>query len=139
MAISFCTNISGFRKTSLPNSALIAGDFQLAQQLLLHICMKLWKSDAAASKRHNSSAAHEFVIGPLCDSHLCPGRKARLYYCIRCKERFFVSGTKVAVLGGDGSPLVDKESLRRLSTFGEGPCPVLEAFASAEPFVANGL
>jgi hypothetical protein len=35
------------------------------------------------------------------------------------------------VLDEDGNPLVGAESVARFSTFGEGPCPVLETFASA--------
>ena len=106
--------------------------FSLARELPLPISVKLWGSRAAASRRHNRTLRHEFVIGPLYDSNLSPG-KARLYYCVKCKWSFLVSGSKVAVLGEDGSPLVGEESLRRFNTFEEGPCPVLEASASAAP------
>jgi hypothetical protein len=84
----------------------------------------------AASRRHDVSLRHEFVIGPLCESDLCPGKKARLYYCIRCKWNFLVCGSKVAVLDEHGNPLLGDESLRRFDTFEGGPCPVLEEFAS---------
>jgi len=42
-----------------------------------------------------------------------------------------VSGSTVAVLDENGSPVAGEESLRRFSTLAEGPCPVLEAFVSA--------
>jgi hypothetical protein len=71
---------------------------------------------------------HDLVIGPLCDSVLF-GRKARLYYCIRCKWSFLVCGGKVALLDEGGNPLAGDRSLGRFGTFKEGPCPVLEAFA----------
>jgi hypothetical protein len=35
------------------------------------------------------------------------------------------------VLDEYGKPIVGEESFRRFSTFEEGPCPVLESFASA--------
>src|ERR1700693_5560401 len=91
--------------------------------------MKLWKDSAAATSRHRLSSRHEFVIGPLCDTSLT-SRKARLYYCRLCEWRFLVCGSKVAVLDEDGNPLVGEESFRRFGTFEEGPCPVLEMFAS---------
>ena len=91
--------------------------------------MKLWDSRAAAISRHRANSRHQFVIGPLCDVSL-PSRKARLYYCRLCKWSFLVCGSKVAVLDEDGKPLAGEESFRRFSTFEEGPCPVLEAFAS---------
>jgi hypothetical protein len=92
--------------------------------------MKLWEGHAAAPSRHRAGSRHQFVIGPLCDTNLT-SRKGRLYYCRLCEWRFLVCGSKVAVLDENGNPLVGAESARRFSTFGEGPCPVLEAFASA--------
>jgi hypothetical protein len=76
---------------------------------------------------------HEFVIGPLC-KHAVFQKKARLYYCIRCKWSFLVCGGKVVVLDEDGSPLGGDGGRRRFATFEEGPCPVLEAFVSAASF-----
>ena len=73
---------------------------------------------------------HDFVIGPQRHSDLF-GRPARLYYCVRCKFSFLVCGSKVAVLDEDELPITGEESIRRFNTFGEGPCPVLEAFVSA--------
>ena len=73
---------------------------------------------------------HDFVIGPQRHSDLF-GRAARLYYCVRCKYSFLVCGSKVAVLDEDEVPITGEESLRRFNTFGEGPCPVLEAFVAA--------
>jgi hypothetical protein len=72
---------------------------------------------------------HEFVIGPLCDSELF-GRKARLYYCSRCKWSFLVCGSKVAVLDEGGNRLARDDSFRRFDALEESPCPVLEALAS---------
>jgi len=60
--------------------------------------MKLWGNGIYhPAKRRDRSLRHEFVVGPLCDSSLSE-RKARLYYCIRCKWNFLVCGSKVAVL-----------------------------------------
>ena len=92
--------------------------------------MKLLESHAEAPKRHYTNSRHAFVIGPLCDSNLS-SRKARLYYCRLCNWTFLVCGTQVAVLDAKGNPLVGEESLSRFSTFEEGPCPALDAFASA--------
>jgi hypothetical protein len=104
-------------------------DLALVPELPLGITVKLWKS-AAAQNRDLETLRHQFVIGPLCESDLCPG-KARLYYCYRCKWTFLVCGSKVAVLDEYGKPIIGEESLRRFHTFEEGPCPVLESFASA--------
>src|ERR1700733_10987667 len=92
--------------------------------------MKLWESHAVAIEPHRASSRHEFVIGPLCDSNLSL-RKARLYYCRLCKWNFLVCGSRVAVLDEDGEPMIGDESYSRFSTFEEGPCPILETFASA--------
>jgi hypothetical protein len=91
--------------------------------------VKLWQNHAAANSPRRIDSRHEFVIGPLCDSNLA-SPKARLYYCMRCKWSFLVSGSKVAMRDEDGEPLADEESFRRFRTFEEGPCPVLEAFAA---------
>ena len=131
-AISFCRKVLASKPASPPNMGLIAGHCRVVRELRLVSGVKFWKSHAAALTRHDSNLRHEFVIGPLCDSDLCPGKKARLYYCIRCNERFLVSGSRVAVLNEDGTPIVGEESLRRFNTFGEGPCTVLEVFASAD-------
>jgi len=99
--------------------------------------VKIWKDRAGASKRCNMSMRHEFAIGPLCDSDLCPGKKARLYYCIECEWRLLVSGSRVAVLNEDGSLITGEESLRRFNNSEDDPCPVLEAFALAEPTIED--
>jgi hypothetical protein len=91
--------------------------------------MNLWNSHAA-SERQRASARHQFVIGPLCETDLSL-EKGRLYYCRLCKWSFLVCGNKVAVLDEDGEPLAGEASFSRFSTFEDGPCPVLEAFASA--------
>ena len=92
--------------------------------------MNLWQHHSRAVERQPTAIRHEFVIGPLCRPSVLH-QEARLYYCIRCKWSFLVCGSKVAVLDEDGSPLLGEDSLRRFKTFQEGPCPVLEAFASA--------
>ena len=93
----------------------------------LPFLMKLWGNGIYhPAKRRDRSLRHEFVVGPLCDSSLSE-RKARLYYCIRCKWNFLVCGSKVAVLDERGNPLTGTESSDRFNTFAEGPCPVLEA------------
>jgi hypothetical protein len=91
--------------------------------------MKLWESPAAALKGRPLSSRHEFVIGPLRESNLFP-RKARTYYCRLCKWSFLVCGSRVAVVDGDGWPIVGEESFKQFNTFEAGPCPVLEMFAS---------
>jgi hypothetical protein len=105
----------------------------LVRDLPASFSMKLWKGHGRALIRHHEHLPHEFVIGPLHRNGLSPN-KARLYYCTRCKWSFLVSGTKVAVFAQDGSPSNGDESLVRFKTFEDGPCPVLEAFASASSF-----
>jgi len=92
--------------------------------------MNLWQKRSAVINHGPVAARHEFVIGPFCKCAAFQ-QGARLYYCIRCKWSFFVAGSKVAVLDEDGTALTGEESLRRFKTFENGPCPVLEAFASA--------
>jgi len=79
--------------------------------------------------RRHATARHEFVIGPLCDSEVLGG-KVRLFYCLRCRSSFLVSGSKVAVVDQGGNSLAGGESSKRSGNFEEGLCPVLEAFAS---------
>src|SRR5258706_10727288 len=92
--------------------------------------MNLEQSSAITARPRRHETRHAFVIGPLCDSTLT-SRKARLYYCRLCEWRFLVCGDKVAVLDAQGEPLTGPQSASRFSTFEEGPCPVLETFASA--------
>ncbi len=92
--------------------------------------MNFWRKPTSLQDGLPTRLRHEFVIGPERHSDLF-GRPARLYYCVRCKSSFLVCGSKVAVLNEDEVPLTGEESLRRFNTFGEGPCPVLEAFVSA--------
>jgi hypothetical protein len=81
---------------------------------------------------------HDFAIGPQRHSDLFE-RPARVYYCVRCKFTFLVCGSKVAVLNEDEVPITGEDSLRGFNTFGEGPCPVLEAFVSAMTARAEAL
>jgi hypothetical protein len=105
----------------LPGPAIAIGKF-----------MNLRYSPSTAGPR-SMATRHEFVIGPRCQ-HAAFKQETRLYYCIHCKWRFLVCGSQVAVLDEDGTPLVGQESLQRFKTFEEGPCSVLEAFASAALF-----
>ena len=102
--------------------------------------MEFLGTRSSASERHQTMR-HDLVIGPLCDSALF-GRKARVYYSIRCKWSFLVSGSKVAVLDEWGKPLVGDESFGRFSALERDHCPVLEAFALeslAETLVASAM
>ena len=88
--------------------------------------MNTWTS----AKKHGIPTRHLFVIGPPRDANL-PAVKGRLYYCYRCKWRFLVCGSKIAVLDEDGKPLFGEQALERFNTFEQGPCPVMEAFAAS--------
>jgi len=68
---------------------------------------------------------HNFVIGPLCESPLFE-RKARLYYCSRCRWTFLVSGASVVALDESGNPIAQAEGDGRFATFEQGPCPAAE-------------
>ncbi|MGD0076674.1 MAG: hypothetical protein ABSD31_20445 [Candidatus Binataceae bacterium] len=92
--------------------------------------MKIRNNVDTTSERCDAGLPHELMIGPPCDSDLFGGKKARLYYCVECGWRLLVSEGRVAVLSEDGSPIVGEESIRQFDAF-EGPCPVLEEFASA--------
>jgi hypothetical protein len=108
--------------------------FWRAWNLRLVILMNFWRKRTGSG----NGLRHDFVIGPQPHSDLF-GRPARVYYCIRCKFSFLVCGSKVAVLNEDEVPITGEESLRRFNTFGEGPCPVLEAFVSATTARAEAL
>jgi len=109
---------------------MLARPLRLVRLLPLDLGMKLWESHAAATAPHRANSRHVFVIGPLCDTNLSV-RKARIYYCRLCDWSFLVAGSKVAVLDARGEPVIGAESRRRFSTFAEGPCPALVAFAAA--------
>ena len=67
---------------------------------------------------------HNFAIWAVNkDASVKPQR--HLYYCLRCKEAFSVddhSGS-VTPLDPRGRPVLGKEAVTRLATFGQGPCP----------------
>jgi hypothetical protein len=89
--------------------------------------MKLWAAVSGAVERPEIIRRHELVIGPLCNSSFF-GRKARLYYCNRCKWGFLVCGSKIAVLDDGNRPFSGNRSPTRFSA-DEKSCPVLEVFA----------
>jgi hypothetical protein len=61
------------------------------------------------------------------------GRKARLYYCIRCKWNFLVCERQVVVLDEHGQPLAGTKGAERFDTLEEGPCPGLEMLQPHPP------
>jgi hypothetical protein len=103
----------------------------MVRKMPLAFVMKLW-GNRVHPTRCGTSLRHEFVIGPLCDSSLF-SKKARLYYCIRCRWNFLVCESRVAVLDEVGNVLIGIESSDRFNTFEEGPCPVLRALTSDVP------
>jgi hypothetical protein len=106
-------------------------DSSTVWNLRLGYLMNIWRKLTSLQDRFTTTRLrHDFVIGPQRNSDLF-GRAARLYHCVRCKSSFLVCGSKIAVLDEDQVPITGEESLRRFNTFGEGPCPVLEAFVSA--------
>jgi hypothetical protein len=59
-----------------------------------------------------------------------PTRRAvHLYYCVRCKQAFSADDRSGSVtpLDPQGNPIQGSEAVKRLATFGQGPCP---AFSS---------
>ena len=97
--------------------------------------MKFWEGHVSRPQRRERSFRHEFVLGPVCDSSLFR-RKARLYYCVRCKWRFLVCENRVSVLDQYGKPLPAADSTKRFNTFEEGPCPALTALKTHSPIKA---
>lgn len=84
--------------------------------------MNLWKKSPSPARR---VLRHEFVIGPQRESPMFQ-RKARLYYCIRCKWSFLVCERQVIVLDEHGKPMVGALGSERFETFDQGPCPGLK-------------
>jgi len=97
--------------------------------------MKFWGIHLASPAPRSTSSRHEFVIGPLHDNPFF-GKKARLYYCMRCTWRFLVSGSEVVVLDGEGHPTKGADSSSRFATFAEGPCPALAGLKAERPIKA---
>lgn len=60
-------------------------------------------------------------------------RKARMYYCIRCKWSFLVCDRQVIVIDEHGTPLAGAQSAERFDTLESGPCPALEALHHSDP------
>jgi len=111
-----------------PDSLMLTRRFQTGSRIAASTDMWLWKLNHNASKSNANSLEHRFVLGPL-RPHRLFSKPARLYYCRRCRWSFLVSGRKVVVLNTTGDILADPEDQRRLDTFPEGSCPVLEALS----------
>jgi len=83
--------------------------------------VKLWKmlfGDLAP----RGVLRHNFVIGPLSERPLFE-RKARIYYCSRCRWTFLVSDATVVALDEGGNPIGHAEGAARFASFELGPCP----------------
>jgi hypothetical protein len=67
---------------------------------------------------------HNFAIWAA-KQELSTGREAHLYYCIRCKQAFSADdrSRSVTPLDPQGNPIQGSEAVKRLATFGQGPCP----------------
>jgi len=76
------------------------------------------------------SLQHQFVIGPLVSGNPFD-RASQLYYCLRCRWHFAVSGRHIAALDEDRALLSSAEARARLGSFDHGPCPGLHALAAA--------
>jgi hypothetical protein len=110
--------------------------FCLVRHLPSDCFMNIWQNRSASVDHPPLPARHQFVIGQPY-KRAAFHEDARLYYCIHCRWSFFVWGSRVAVLDDDGTPLVGEDSIHRFKTFEDGPCPVLEAFASAAAQLAS--
>jgi hypothetical protein len=63
-------------------------------------------------------------------------RTVHLYYCVRCKQAFSVDDRSGAVTPLDlhGDPIQGSEAVRRLATFGDGPCPAFSGLIAGPHF-----
>jgi len=61
--------------------------------------------------------------------------KRHIYYCVRCKQAFSVNDRSgcVTPLDSQGSTLQGNEALKRLNTFGCGPCPAFSRLTGPWP------
>jgi hypothetical protein len=84
----------------------------------------------------NRNLRHDFLISPLAESAIV-SKRARVYYCARCKWNFLVCEKRIAALDGDGNPIGGDEGRRRFETFGDGPCPALAQSNVAAPQAAD--
>ncbi len=80
---------------------------------------------------------HNFAVWPLKlsgnNGAIAASKTAtHVYYCLRCRWKFAVRGRLVAALDEADRPLSGSESLRRVATFANGPCPSL--LSTAAPF-----
>ena len=96
--------------------------------------MKLSPSAWLSPRKRN--LRHDFLIGPLAGNALVL-RRARVYYCARCKWNFIVCENRIAALDGNGNPIGGDEGHRRFKTFGDGPCPALAQSNLAAPQAAD--
>jgi hypothetical protein len=135
---SFCSKPAWSVRENNSDLPAISKDSLTVWNLRLGHLMNSWRKSMSLQEGLPTRLRHDFVIGPQRHSDLFE-RPARLYFCVRCKSSFLVCGRKVAVLDEDEVPLTGEESLLRFNTFGEGPCPVLEAFVSAATARAEAL
>ncbi|HUO04174.1 MAG TPA: hypothetical protein VMU16_03145 [Candidatus Binataceae bacterium] len=75
-------------------------------------------------KQEHSPATngHELIIGPLCDNALFSS-KARLYFCIQCKQRFLVCGNRYALMDRRGNVLATIASQDNAESLEQSVCP----------------
>lgn len=125
LRVAFCNKAASDTGTAKQSHLYSQDLFALVQELQPDLIVNSWTS----ATKHDLRARHQFVIGPQRDINLPSGR-GRLYYCYKCKWRFLVCGSKVAVLDEHGAPLIGDQAIERFSTLEEGPCPVMEAFAA---------
>lgn len=128
----FCgTNVSACFDADY-DLAAIYRDSRLVWELPWACIVNIWRKRSLAAPPARRALRHEFVIGPPSDNPLFQ-RKARLYFCIRCKWSFLVCERQIIVLDKHGTPLTGAQSSERFNTLESGPCLALEALHHSDP------
>ena len=93
----------------------------------------LFGSRQGSLTRHGDG--HELVIGPLCDDSLF-SRKARLYFCMKCKQRFLVCGDRYALLDRRGNVMATIAAQDRSDSLEQALCPARDLKQPTPPVKA---